>query len=393
SPARAWHSATMLPDGTVLILGGIGSNRQPVAEPQILDLEGGTVQRLSIPEMTPRAHPTPTVLTTGRVLVAGGDDASGNASAAAEVWTQETGALDTVTMSVGRSGHTATLLSDGRVLLWAGTGALIDSGEIFDPETATFSHITAIPSESHTFDPPRLEASVPLTGTADVPIDGAITLRFSKPLRIDSLSEAPVTLPGPQGPEPLRVVAAEGGMLAFVTPSSPIIPSSRYSLVLNGPEDREGYLLPFTQVEFMTAWPTASSAATRPGSRSDGPKGHAHHAARSVKPGTRSETDDLEWAGPRRDGKPYSRWQDLPPLSAPPGVTALAGQVLRLNGQPLADVTLRIGVQAAVTDRTGRFLLAGLTEGRQELIMDGSTANQPGRTYGTFDYGVDITNK
>jgi RHS repeat-associated protein len=393
SPARAWHSATMLPDGTVLILGGIGSNRQPVAEPQILDPDDGTVQRLPIPEMTPRAHHTATLLTDGRVLVAGGADASGNASAAAEVWTQETGALDTVTMSAGRSGHTATLLSDGRVLLWAGTGALIDSGEIFDPETATFSRITTIPSESHAFDPPRLEASVPSTGTTDVPIDSSIALRFSKPLRIDSLSDATVTLAGPQGPVPLRVVAAEGGMLAFVTPSSPMIPSSRYSLVLNGPEDPNGYLLPFTRVEFMTTGPAASSALMPPGSSSDGSESHAHHAARSVKPGTRSETDELEWKGPRRDGKPYSRWQDLPPLSAPPGVTALAGQVLRLNGQPLADVTLRIGLQAAVTDHTGRFLLAGLTEGRQELIMDGSTANQPGRTYGTFDYGVDITNK
>src|SRR5262249_24831477 len=219
SPTRAWHSATMLPDGTVLILGGIGSNRQPLAEPQILHPEDGTVPPPSIPEMTPRTHHTATLLTDGRVLVAGGDDASGNASAAAEVWTQETGALDTVTMSAGRSGHTATLLSDGRVLLWAGTGALIASGEIFDPETATFSRITTIPSESPASDPPRLEASVPSTGTADVPIDSSIALRFSKPLRIDSLSDATVTLAGPQGPEPLRVVAAEGGMLAFVTPS------------------------------------------------------------------------------------------------------------------------------------------------------------------------------
>jgi RHS repeat-associated protein len=393
SPARAWHSATVLPDGTVLILGGIGTNRQPIAEPQILDPETGTVQRLSIPGMTPRAHHTATLLTDGRVLVAGGNDPSGNASATADVWTQETGALETMAMSAGRSGHTATLLNDGRILLWAGTGAAIGGGEIFEPETATFSPITTIPSGPHTFDPPRLEASVPATGTADVPVDSSIALRFSKPLRIDRLSDATVTLTGPQGPETLRVVAAERGMLAFVAPSSPMLPGARYSLVLNGAEDRNGYLLPFTRVEFMTTGPAASSAVVPPGSRSDDSEGRAHHAARAAKPGTRSETDDLEWKGPLRDGKPYSRWQDLSPLSAPPGVTALAGQVLRLNGQPLADVTLRIGTQTAVTDHTGRFLLTGFTRGRQELIMDGSTANQPGRTYGTFDYGVDITDK
>src|SRR5262245_18806359 len=92
SPAGAWHSATVLPDGTVLFLGGIGSNRQPIAEPQILDPEDGTVQRQPIRGMTPRAHHTATLLTDGRVLVAGGDEASGDASATAIVWTQATGA-------------------------------------------------------------------------------------------------------------------------------------------------------------------------------------------------------------------------------------------------------------------------------------------------------------
>ena len=390
SPARAWHSATVLPDGGVLILGGIGANRQPMAEPQILDPANGAVQRLSITGMTPRSGHTATLLTDRRVLVAGGHDASGSVSAAAHLWTQETGALDTITMGAGLAGHIATLLIDGRVLLWTGTSASIGIAEIFDPEAKTFSAITAMPSGPNAFDPPRLEASVPAMDSVDVPVDSSITLRFSKPLRIDRLSDATVTLTGPQGPEVVRVVAAEAGMLAFITPSSPLVPGSRYSLVLNGPEDPSGYLLPFTRVEFMTTGAAASSAVMRPGARSADSEDHAHHAARSVKPGTRSATDDLEWKGPRRDGKPYSRWQDLPPLSAPPGVTALAGHVLRLNGQPLADVTLRIGAQAAVTDHTGRFLLMGLTAGRQELIMDGSTANQPGRTYGTFDYGVDI---
>src|SRR4030095_10436100 len=57
SPTRAWHAAPVLPDGTVRILGGIGSNRQPMAEPQILDPQDGTVQRLSIPGTTPPGPP------------------------------------------------------------------------------------------------------------------------------------------------------------------------------------------------------------------------------------------------------------------------------------------------------------------------------------------------
>ena len=146
----------MLPDGTVLILGGMGSNSQPMAEPQILDPEDGTARPLSIPGTTPRAHHTATLLTDGRVLIAGGNDASGKASAAADVWTPQTGALDTAALatSTGRSGHTATLLSNGSVLLWGGQGASTAGGEIFDPETATFRRVTTAPSVPHDSDPP-----------------------------------------------------------------------------------------------------------------------------------------------------------------------------------------------------------------------------------------------
>src|SRR5207249_2986290 len=57
-----------------------------------------------------------------------------------------------------------------------------------------------------------------------------------------------------------------------------------------------------------------------------------------------SDGDDAwHWAGARRDGRPYSPWQALPPLRAPGGMTALAGQVLQLNGEPLPTVTLQIG--------------------------------------------------
>ena len=42
-----------------------------------------------------------------------------------------------------------------------------------------------------------------------------------------------------------------------------------------------------------------------------------------------------------------------PPLKAPRGVTALAGQMLRLNGEPLAQATLTIGIRSARTDATG----------------------------------------
>jgi hypothetical protein len=81
----------------------------------------------------------------------------------------------------------------------------------------------------------------------------------------------------------------------------------------------------------------------------------------------------------------------LPPLQAEPGVTALAGEVRRLNGRPLAGVTLRIEDKTVQTDDTGRFLLTSIPSGHHELHIDGRTANQPGRIYGVFEVGVDLT--
>jgi RHS repeat-associated protein len=81
---------------------------------------------------------------------------------------------------------------------------------------------------------------------------------------------------------------------------------------------------------------------------------------------------------------------DLAPLKAEPNITALAGQVLKLNGEPLAGVTLELGKAEAESDATGRFLIEGIPAGDQVLEIDGKTANGPGIEYGFYEVGVDI---
>src|SRR5206468_5651185 len=177
--------------GTLLVFGG--SNHRAMSEPQIFDPGTGTFQSLSIPGITPRAHHSATLLTDGRVLIGGGE-ASGQALALTEVWTPQTGALDTISapMSARRSGHTATLLGDGTVLLWGGTAAATASGEVFDPVTANFSRIAGTPWGSLSSDPPQLAASLPAVGAVDVLVDRPIALRFSKPLRMDSATDTKI---------------------------------------------------------------------------------------------------------------------------------------------------------------------------------------------------------
>lgn len=84
-----------------------------------------------------------------------------------------------------------------------------------------------------------------------------------------------------------------------------------------------------------------------------------------------------------------SSWEDQPPLEANPGVTALAGRVLTITGHPLPDVTISVNGISTRTDHSGRFLLSAQA-GQSVMLIDGRTANRPGRTYGIFRTGVDI---
>ncbi|MGH9905431.1 MAG: DUF6531 domain-containing protein, partial [Pyrinomonadaceae bacterium] len=94
--------------------------------------------------------------------------------------------------------------------------------------------------------------------------------------------------------------------------------------------------------------------------------------------------------GDWRSNRPDSPWQKLAPLQASAGVTALAGQLLMLNGNPLPNVTVLVGARSTQTDHTGRFLLTSLTPGHHVLKVDGRTASTRGKTYGIFRIGVDV---
>jgi len=80
----------------------------------------------------------------------------------------------------------------------------------------------------------------------------------------------------------------------------------------------------------------------------------------------------------------------LPPLTAAPGVTALAGQVLTVGGTALPGVTLSADGHSARSDRTGRFLLTGISAGHRVLLIDGGTASTPSRRFGIFQVSVNI---
>ena len=137
--ARSDHTATLLPDGTVLVAGGQSRSR-PLRSAEVYDPSTGawsTVGNM----VTQRSGHTATLLLDGRVLVVGGALGS-EAAASAEVYDPVTATWQSVGSPTDpRSIHSATLLSDGQVLIVGGVGSrgLLSSAELFDPADGSWT--------------------------------------------------------------------------------------------------------------------------------------------------------------------------------------------------------------------------------------------------------------
>ncbi len=139
SIARVGHEAVLLSSGKVLILGGwIGHAVTNVVE----EYDPATKKFVVGGKMTTkRAHPSATLLDNGDVLIAGGNETDGRSGmATAELYHAATQTFEALpSMHEARLAHTATLLNDGRVLLAGGRGETVtSSAEIYDPRTKQF---------------------------------------------------------------------------------------------------------------------------------------------------------------------------------------------------------------------------------------------------------------
>ncbi len=90
--------------------------------------------------LTGRSAFVATVLSTGKVLVAGGSDAGGLTSALAELYNPATGFFTaTGSMGTARGLATGTLLTSGKVLVAGRPGSLGSTAELYDPLAGTFA--------------------------------------------------------------------------------------------------------------------------------------------------------------------------------------------------------------------------------------------------------------
>jgi len=430
--ARSGHSATVLPNGSVFIFGGIGPDGRLVETAELINPASGSVEALNVPGLTARADHTATLLTDGQVLIAGGEDAELHALSNAQLWNPMAGSMPSESsLQIARYAHEAQLLAGGEGLVWGGldsTGQRVPNGEIFNPGTKLFegpvrsadSRILAQAAAAE--QPPSVADSVPGADAVDVALDAVLGIRFSKPLPIAQLNATNLVLVGPGGMVSGSVNGAERGMLAFFTPDQELEPATTYTLFITGLSDEFGRVLPSASVRFTTLRIVPPAAAqvldagrTIPGTPSTktssvassvanskaGAQGSAASRSmpavppRNLIPPQPTASDVAEDWIPRLENR-HGAWRVLgmandPPLmpsvtsvnsmSTQSNTTAIAGRVLRLNGLPLVGVRISAGARSTASDSEGRFLLSGVAAGAQKIQVDGTAVFSSGRHY------------
>ncbi len=132
--ARSSYTATLLPDGKLLMAGGYNNSTGILSSSELYDSATGNFI-LTGEMMTGRTRHTATLLPSGKVLMAGGENSSIGTLSSAELYDPATGLFTSAgDMTALRADQSATLLFDGKVLL-AGGG----SADLYDPEMGTFT--------------------------------------------------------------------------------------------------------------------------------------------------------------------------------------------------------------------------------------------------------------
>ena len=118
TPARYAHTATLLPNGKVLVAGGYNGGAV-LSSAELYDPASGTWSATGSLTTARYGH-TATLLPNGKVLVAGGYDGV-NVLSSAELYDPASGTWSaTGSLTTARYGHTATLLPNGKVLVAGG---------------------------------------------------------------------------------------------------------------------------------------------------------------------------------------------------------------------------------------------------------------------------------
>src|SRR5690349_467880 len=132
---RDFNTATLLPDGSVLVAGGYALPLGTTASAERYFPSTNTWQPAGTMVYARRRHAA-ALLDSGKVLVVGGETAAGTPLGTAEVYDPATNTwAETGPLKAARTDLTATRLPNGKVLVaggWTGS-AQLNTAELFDP--------------------------------------------------------------------------------------------------------------------------------------------------------------------------------------------------------------------------------------------------------------------
>ena len=143
--ARYFHTATLLRNGKVLVAGGDGLDSVSLTSAELYDPASGTWTATGSLNTARFLH-TATLLPNGKVLVAGGYNSNVGYLASAELYDPASGTWTTIgSLTTARDRHTATLLPNGKVLVAGGfNGSALASAELYDPASGTWTATSSL---------------------------------------------------------------------------------------------------------------------------------------------------------------------------------------------------------------------------------------------------------
>lgn len=260
STPRWNHTATLLPDGRILISGGRNDSGY-LSTAEVFDPSTESFTTLPAFQTVPRAGHTATLMPDGRVLILGGQNDTGYLSTA-EIFDPALGVFSAVTkgLSIPRANHTATLLYSGEILMAGGENGdgILNMAELYGAPSAD-----SIPPHVLLIRPPDQAVGVDLTEI--------IGVRFSEPVDVRTLNSSTISLTG-SGAVDAVIGPSEQGLMTFIVPRTKLSPNTTYTLTLSsGIKDTAGNPLTPISSRFTTVAAPAITHVTP----NHGPEGTA----------------------------------------------------------------------------------------------------------------------
>lgn len=316
----------------------------------------------------------------------------------------------------------AWMLAVMRTLAAVGALTLIVGGE---------SAAASAPAATHPLTSASLLTAQPADGARDVALDTPIEIKLTTALTADQNKRVSAAVIGPRGV--IRADVSVSGATVHVKPAQSLLPGSVYTVLVSlnpathasNKADKQVGRHARPQTLAIVGWRTVALTAERRVATVNSSASAAMpdpHADETFRPQASQRRGD--WYTHNR--YPYSRemvsvareqqavldripaparerlrahMQDLGeyippevlataqnPNSQPATLgTSLSGQILRLNGQPLADVTLRIGERHVKSNARGDFTIDGLQAGERVLVVDAQRAHRSDAKPGVWD--------